>query len=262
MKLHAIGTGGGRFCMIRQMRRTGGFIVEAEDTRLHVDPAPGALVYSLQDGHDPSNLDGVFVSHAHLDHCGDLAVIVEAMTDGCTTETGTLIANSTSLHGAEDIDPALDTYHREAVDSVVEVDEGDQYDLDGLHLTFHTTRHKDIETTGFLMEADGHTLGYIPDTELFDGLKEMYAPADILVLNVLRPHDREWKGHLNLADALEIVDVVDPDRAFIQHFGMNFLQSFRDELDWLNENRGGHDITLVSDGTTYSMDEEGIEQFV
>lgn len=262
MKLHFLGTGGGRFCMIRQLRRTGGFMVEHEGTWLDVDPAPGALVRALEDDHDPSVLDGIFVSHAHLDHCGDLEVMIEAMTDGCTTERGTLIANRTSLEGSDEIDPAVDTYHREGVETVVTAEEGESHDLDGVTLRFHETRHKGVQTTGFLMETDGPTLGYIPDTELFDGLAQTFNEADVLIINVLRPHDKDWKGHLNLADALEIIETVEPEKTYIQHFGMNFLQSFRDELDWLEDNGGDHDITLASDGTTYSLEEEGLEKFV
>lgn len=263
MKLHFLGTGGGRFCMIRQLRQTGGFVVEADDLLLDVDPAPGALVRALDSNVQLEGLDGVFVSHAHLDHCGDLEVMVEAMTEGCTEERGALIANGTTLHGSGDIDPGIDTYHREAVADVVEAEEGGSHDLAGASLTFHETEHKDVQTTGFLLETDDRTLGYVPDTELFDGLAEKFADADVLVCNVLRPHDNDWQGHLNLEDAVKLVESVDPDRALFQHFGMNFLTSFRDQLDWLDENTD-REITLASDNATYTIGEEsgGLEKFV
>jgi hypothetical protein len=43
-----LGTGGGRFSMITQKRRTGGLRVISEKMNVHVDPGPGALIYSLQ----------------------------------------------------------------------------------------------------------------------------------------------------------------------------------------------------------------------
>ena len=54
-----LGTGGGRFAMITQQRRTGGIRVLSGDSNLHLDPGPGALIYSLQEGLDPQKINAM-----------------------------------------------------------------------------------------------------------------------------------------------------------------------------------------------------------
>ncbi|PIX31699.1 MBL fold metallo-hydrolase, partial [Candidatus Bathyarchaeota archaeon CG_4_8_14_3_um_filter_42_8] len=48
-----LGTGGGRFATITQKRRTAGIRIISEGLNLHLDPGPGALVHSINEGLDP-----------------------------------------------------------------------------------------------------------------------------------------------------------------------------------------------------------------
>ena len=77
-----LGTGGGRFATITQKRRTAGIRIISEGLNLHLDPGPGALVHSINEGLDPQKLDAIFVSHCHPDHYTDAEVLIEAMTRG------------------------------------------------------------------------------------------------------------------------------------------------------------------------------------
>ncbi|MCJ7430619.1 hypothetical protein MUO83_05330 [Candidatus Bathyarchaeota archaeon] len=51
-----LGTGGGRFVTMTQRRRTAGIRIMGEDLNLHLDPGPGALVHSINEGLDPQRL--------------------------------------------------------------------------------------------------------------------------------------------------------------------------------------------------------------
>ncbi len=53
-------------------------------TEMHLDPGPGALVRatSAVPPCDPVKLDALLLSHKHLDHAGDINVMIEAMTTG------------------------------------------------------------------------------------------------------------------------------------------------------------------------------------
>lgn len=261
MKLTFLGTGGGRFCMIKQVRQTGGFVVQHDGFSMAVGPAPGALIYALRNDINVEALDAIFVSHAHLDHYGDADVLIEAMTNGCTEERGALVANRTTLEGDDRHDPAVGRYHRDAVERVVEAEKGQQAEFGDTKMTFTATRHKDIQTSGFRLDTGNHVIGYVPDSEMFEGLEEQYSGCDVLVVNAPRPHDRSWEGHMNLEEALELAREIGPDRAFVQHFGLNFAYNFSTEKQWLEENRGDLDITLASDNSTYDT-EGSLERFL
>ncbi len=262
MKLKFLGTGGGRFAMIKQLRQTGGFILSSENFKMHVDPGPGALVHGLENDLDFEELDCVFCSHGHTDHCGDLEVVLEAVTGGCKKDTGTLIAPGSVL-GSETEEPVLGEYYLDCPKRRVLAEDGITLNIEGGTLQFFETDHKDVSTAGFRLETEESSFAYVPDTEIFEGLIEKIGSTDYLVLNVVRPYNKSWKGHMNLKDAVEIVRELDPDRAFFQHFGINFIYSFGDQKKWLEENYEGDNIVLASDNKTYSLDgEDRLERFV
>jgi phosphoribosyl 1,2-cyclic phosphodiesterase len=95
-----LGTGGGRFATLTQKRRTAGIRIIGKDLNLHLDPGPGALVYSISEGLDPQKLNAVFVSHCHPDHYTDAEVLIEAMTRGMTKRRGVLAAAKSVLREA------------------------------------------------------------------------------------------------------------------------------------------------------------------
>src|SRR6266576_7340094 len=78
MKLTFMGTAGARFMVAKQVAASGGLYIEEGDTRMSLDPGPGAIVQYAQRGIDLTTLDAIVVSHRHLDHAGDLNVMVRS----------------------------------------------------------------------------------------------------------------------------------------------------------------------------------------
>ncbi|MCJ7731677.1 MBL fold metallo-hydrolase, partial [Candidatus Bathyarchaeota archaeon] len=95
--LDFLGTGGGRFVMTSQMRRTAGIRLSEGKTQVHIDPGPGALVFSNWAGLSPEKLDGLIVTHCHPDHYTDAEVFIEAMTRGTMAKRGVLAASKSVL---------------------------------------------------------------------------------------------------------------------------------------------------------------------
>ena len=79
-----IGTAGARFVVTKQLRSSGGVWMSVGETNLYIDPGPGALVRCLNSKPklEPSTLDGILLTHKHLDHSGDVNVMIEEMTEG------------------------------------------------------------------------------------------------------------------------------------------------------------------------------------
>lgn len=262
MKLTCVGTGGGRFCLTTQQRATGGFMLSHKGTDLYVDPGPGALVRGIDLGINFGSVDGLFISHAHLDHYGDAEAVIEAMTKGCKADRGTLITNDTVLNGMDGEHGVFSSYHQGKIGRVCPVEQGKTCQVNEWDLTITETDHKDIETTGFVATMNSISVGYIPDTRYYDELADQYTDVDYLIANVLRPVNKDWEGHLNLAQAVDLAEEIDPTHAYFQHFGMNFVTSFRKQVSWLDDRDSSVPITLTSDGRTYTIEDQGLEQFV
>ena len=106
-----LGTAGARFMVAKQIRASGGiwfhFSGEAGSTQIHVDPGPGALVRATTavPPCDPTQLDAIALSHKHLDHSGDVNVMIEAMTVGGFRPRGALLAPRDAFEGEAVIFP-------------------------------------------------------------------------------------------------------------------------------------------------------------
>ena len=87
-----LGTGGARVLVFKQLLASGGLWLDFEGTRLSFDPGPGALVQATQRKLYPTQLDGIILSHRHLDHASDVNAMIEGMTTGGLEPKGTVFA--------------------------------------------------------------------------------------------------------------------------------------------------------------------------
>jgi phosphoribosyl 1,2-cyclic phosphodiesterase len=224
MEIYFIGTGGGRFATITQRRRTGGIRLIAGKVNAHLDPGPGALVYSHQLGLDPRKVNLILVSHAHPDHYNDAEVMIEAMTAGSLKRRGTLICSRSVTMGNDACDPAISRYHQGVTGETVELREGEKHKAVGVKVTAMKAVHSDPETVGFRFAfPTGETVGYTSDTEYFEGIAKECAGVDLLIICTLRPRGSRIKWHLSTDDALRIVQDIRPKRAALTHFGMKMI---------------------------------------
>jgi phosphoribosyl 1,2-cyclic phosphodiesterase len=226
VELVFLGTGGGRFVTITQKRRTGGFRLISKSLNLHVDPGPGALIYSLEAGLNPQKLKTVLVSHRHPDHYANAEILVEAMTRGMLKKRGTLAAPPNILNGNTETGPAISTYHQNMIGNVITLKPGANFEVAKTRIFSTATRHTDPETVGFRFEIpEVGAIGYTADTEYFEGIEKEYRGVRILILSVMRPSGSPWIGHMTPKEAAKIVDAVKPELALATHFGMKMIFS-------------------------------------
>jgi phosphoribosyl 1,2-cyclic phosphodiesterase len=219
-----LGTGGGRFVTMTQRRRTAGIRVLGEGLNLHLDPGPGALVYSISEGLDPQKLDAVFVSHCHPDHYTDAEVLIEAMTRGMTKKHGVLVADKSVISGSEACGPSISKYHQQMTESTMEAAPGMRLQLGDINVYVTAARHSDPEAVGFRFETPVFgSFAYTSDTEYFEGIGNYYRRVRLLVLCVMRPSGKPWKGHMTSDDAIKIVEEAQPEHVILTHLGMQML---------------------------------------
>jgi ribonuclease BN (tRNA processing enzyme) len=210
-----LGTGGGRFVVLNQRRYSGGLFLDLE-SRISVDPGPGALIRALQFKKDPQKLDGVLVSHHHVDHYNDAEILVEAMTRGMRTKRGTLVLNKRALE-------YISSYHKSFVELVV-AEPKKKFMLGELEIVcLPTANHEDA--VGFRFNSKHGTIVCSSDTAYSKELVSNYLGAKVLILNTLVPASKEIATHLNTRTAALIIQEARPELAITQHFGMTMLNS-------------------------------------
>jgi len=241
LRVHFLGTGGGRFVMVTQRRRTAGIrILYGDRLNLHLDPGPGALIFSNWARLSPQRLDAVLVSHSHPDHYCDAEVLIEAMSRGTTQRRGLLVAPRSVLRGNDVCGPAISGYHQGLVERVVEVSPGEEVELGELSIAATGAQHSDPDTVGFRIGTpDLGDLAYTSDTALFEGIEEYYRGVRILILCTMRPRGAPLPLHLSVEDAVRLVEEVRPGCVFITHFGMRMLNAGpEEEARWMEEETG------------------------
>lgn len=209
-----LGTGGARVLVFKQLLASGGVWLELGDTRIALDPGPGALVQAVKLGLDPTKLDAIVLSHRHLDHSADVNVMIEAMTTGGFNRRGVLLAP----REAYDDDPVILRYLREYLRETLVVRLGEVYEIGDVRLRAPVRHDHPGEVYGFVFEVPGCRLSYIADTRYFPELADHYR-AQTLILHTVRLEESEIY-HLSVPDAKRLIEAMRPRLAILTHFGM------------------------------------------
>lgn len=255
--LHFLGTGGGRFVMITQRRRTAGIRLVQGDAHIHIDPGPGGLVFSNWADLSPQKLDAVVVTHCHPDHYSDAEVFIEAMSRGAKSRQGILAAPRSVLDGNEDIGPSISAYHQNLVERTETLYPGATFVVDALRFTAIEARHSDEDTIGIRIDTpDLGVVGYTSDTGYFPELGELYRGVRLLALCTMRPRGHPLHFHLSTDEALEIVEHAKPKCVVLTHFGMMMLNANPDLEASFLEGETGVPTIAARDGTRITMGED------
>ena len=245
MKLTFMGTAGARFMVAKQMAASGGLYLEEGNTRISLDPGPGAIVQYAKRKVDLTKLDAIVVSHRHLDHSNDVNVMIEAMTDGGFRHRGRLYCPSDALDG----DPVVLKYIRAFPQEIVPLEPETEYNVG--EVTFTTTpRHvHQVETYGFRF---GSRLGWVTDSAYYDGIAEQHK-ADVMVIHLVLMECRAGLPHLCLDDAERIIREARPRLAILTHYGMTVWRAHPWELAADLTQRIGTEVKAARDGMSIEL---------
>ena len=248
-----VGTAGARFVVAKQLRSSGGLWLSFEGVNLYMDPGPGALVRCLASKPklDPTKLDGILLSHKHLDHSGDINAMIEAMTEGGHRRRGVLFAPGDALEE----DPVVFRYIRNYPERIEVLRGNSSYSIGDLKFSTAGRHVHSVETYGFNFYLSGATVSYITDTKFHPGLLTQY-PGDLLLLNVVLLTENPYHqiDHLSLDDVKNLLKKTPAKTAVLTHFGMRMLQAKPWELAERLTEETGKKVIAARDGMTLEID--------
>ena len=245
MKITFMGTAGARFMVAKQLAASGGLYIEDGDTRLSLDPGPGAVVQYAKRKVDLTKLDAIILSHRHLDHAGDVNVMVEAMTEGGFSRRGRLFCPSDAL----DDDPVVLQYLRKFPQEVIRLQPETQYSVNGVGFSTTPLHVHQVETFGFRF---GDRLGWVTDSAYYDGIAEQHK-ADVMVIHLVLMQCRNGLPHLCLEDVERIIRDAKPKLAIITHFGMTVWRAHPWEVAEGLSARTGTEVKAARDGMSLEV---------
>jgi len=220
-----LGTAGDASVTARQLRASGGIILQVDDFQFHLDPGPGALNQAKELGLNLRANTAILVSHAHLNHCNDLNAVIDALTLSGLDKSGVLIANKTIIQGSENYRPYLTKYHQSLLEKVIPLEKLQKVAVELVEIHALSADHTDPHTIGFKLFCPRFTLSYTSDTRYNKQIVEEMQGSDILILNVPYPQNKAQNLNLDTENAIKIIQKVKPRLAIITHFGLEMLKA-------------------------------------
>lgn len=220
-----LGTAGNSTVSRKQLRSSGGIILQIEDLQFHLDPGPGTFSKAQEYGVSLQHTTALLVSHNHLNHCNDLNLMVEAMTHGGIERRGLLLASKSVLQPQEQAHPFLTKHHQQMLERIIPLEKNHKVGLDLIEINALPADHTDPAAIGFKIFCPKFTLSYTGDTILTTELLESLVGSDVLVLNVPYPGSQAQGKNLDTQSAIKIVAHVRPKLALLTHFGIEMLKA-------------------------------------
>jgi phosphoribosyl 1,2-cyclic phosphodiesterase len=266
MEIVFMGTGGGRVNLLAQIRRTAGFWIKGS-VNFYVDPGPGVLSVNREFGENPANADVLVVTHCHIDHVNDAALVLEAMSKYATGQGGVLVGSKSVLEGYSDFEKCISTYHQKKAGTVIVAEKNkavvfgkekkavnakmanaEKIESDDIALIFTPVKHDDPTGFGFVLQMDGKKIGYTSDTEYLPELGKIFAGCDYLIVNNLKPMDDDIPDHLSSGGTIELLKAAKPKLAILSHMGMKVLRKGPDIEAALIQKESGVKTIAAKDG--------------
>lgn len=222
-KLIFLGTGGDSIVVGKQIRSSGGIILQTETSQLHIDPGPGSLVMAKAMDVSLRNTTAIICTHNHINHANDANAVISALTHGGMDHYGVFLGSQSVISGTEEMNPSLGKFTHKWLEKVIVLEPGKKAGVNDIDIEAVATKHSDTSAVGLKLSTPNFSIGYTSDTSYTSDMVQGLKDVDILVLNVVAPFDSTVSGQLSSDDAVKIIDQVKPNLAVITHFGIKLL---------------------------------------
>ena len=218
-----LGTAGDAYVTGKQLRASGGIVLQSHGFQFHIDPGPGALVRAAEYGVNIRENTGLIVTSPEIETSSDLNAVIYAMTYAGLDVKGVLISNAAVLNGTESSQPILMPHYKKFLEKVIQIETTQRVGIELVE--FSSLQTKNSPAFGIKLYTPDFCLVYSSDTALSKEVVKQYVKADILILNCTNPAMVKSDHGLCSAEVIQILKAVKPKLALITHFGKKMLEA-------------------------------------
>ena len=194
------------------------FLVKDRDTHLLLDCGSGALQRLLRTETPLSSLDGIVLSHTHLDHCADLFPLLFALqVPGADLPAQLQLhlgpGGSQWLEGARQ---ALGLREPPETELLVVEHRSDTFYLGSLEIQCRPLRHHPT-SIGLRVSNNHSALAYLGDTGLCEEAIELCQQVDLALLECSYDDAHATRKHLCPRDIAAIAAKAQPEAIILTH---------------------------------------------
>lgn len=205
-------------------RSSSAYWVETPKGTLLLDCSASAVHRMAQEALDWANLDAIWISHFHLDHCGGLAPFLFGTKYAPETQGRTKPLRVFGARGLRTLLEKFDAaggYKLFAQPFPLEITEVEPLEkfaiLEDLEAVALDTPHTPESLAIHLRQTGGKTLVYTADTGFTMTLGDFSRHTDLLVMECSFVKNKPVEKHLELAEAMHLVRYARPRRIVLTH---------------------------------------------
>ncbi|MEM3374826.1 MAG: hypothetical protein QXE31_06480 [Candidatus Woesearchaeota archaeon] len=236
-----LGSGGDIQVIGKQIRSSGGLILNIENEQFHIDPGPSSLLMARMHSINVRETTALFITSNDLIKANDANAVISAMTHEGLDKKSVLVCPSSLIEKKEDNkEPFIHKFYINCVEKVIITDNTKKLAINNIDVEVIDLK----ESIGLKFITHKYILSYLPDTDYNNDLAEKLKNTDILILSVQDPRNIKRKEHLNSEDAEKIISKVKPQLTIITGFGIKMIQA--DPLYEAREIQKNTGINVVS----------------
>ena len=224
--IHFFGTTGNKDIFFKNIRSAGGLYLDIDDTHIIIDPGVNTFYKYVHEYANNEVIDGIILSHVHIDHANDLNIFIEFMTNGGREKKGNVILPKQAIEN-KILQPYLENFPVQ----INKIQPNVKYRIKNLEVTSSIPHDHGVEYYGFTIETSKHKIGLVTDTKYFPELLKSYENCDILIMNVAYfINNKEKAKHLDIPAVEEFIKTIQPNKVIITHFNKNILSENPPEI--------------------------------
>jgi ribonuclease BN (tRNA processing enzyme) len=219
-----LGSGSGKYLRGKQLRSTGGIVIQTLGNQIILDAGPGTICKAAQYGVNLRDTTAILISHNHLGHAGDLNALIDALTYGGTDPQGVLVSNKTIINSDQSMVSYLNPYYNGFLEKLITLEKDQKVGINEIEVYATQANHGDMNAIGFKIITPEFILGYTGDTELSPNLADYYKGCHILIINIVNPRAIQETGNLCSVDAITLINKAKPNLVIMTHFSSKMLE--------------------------------------
>ena len=222
MKLTVLGSG---TAVPHPTRSSPGFWLETAAGTVLLDCSASTPHRMAQENCDWANLDAIWISHFHLDHCGGLAPFLFGTRHAAETQNRTKPLRIFGAHGLRNLLAAFDKandyklFKQPFPVEIIEVEPLEEFDiLPQVTAVSMKTLHTQESLAIHIRDTSDKTFVYTSDTGFDKNLAAFAGAVDLLVMECSFFKDKPVEKHLELAEAMFLIRLAKPKQVVLTHF--------------------------------------------